>query len=186
MTNEVLEALVRTHEAELYRYVRYMGSIGASVAEDLVQETFLAAYRSTSPPASSEPRLMAAWLRGIARNLFLGHCRKVRNSPIRADSASLERAEATWAGEFLREGDGFDYVEALRGCLAKVASKQKRMLDLYYSEGKSRAELASLCAMSEDGVKSLMRRTRAALAECIRKRVSRTEAAAAGARTAHE
>lgn len=182
MTHEFLESLVRTHEAEVFRYVRYLGPISSAEAEDLVQDTFLAAYRSPSPPASQEPRLMAAWLRGIARNLFLSHCRKVRNSPIRTDTASLERAEATWAGEFLREGDGFDYVEALRGCVSKLAQKQKRVLDLYYTDGKSRAELASLCAMTEDGVKSLMRRTRAALAECIRKRVARTAGTPATAR----
>lgn len=40
--------MVRTHRAEVYRYVRYMGA-GWQVAEDLDQETFLAACRSTHP-----------------------------------------------------------------------------------------------------------------------------------------
>lgn len=172
MTRDELEALIRVNEAEVYRYLRYLGAISVNEAEDLVQETFLAAFKSTSPPASAEPRLQSAWLRGIARNLFLSHCRRAKNNPVKADSASLEAAEATWKGEFLREGDGFDYVEALRKCLGKLQQKQREVLDLYYKHGKSRAELAQTVNMSEDGVKSIMRRTRAALAECIRRKVS--------------
>ena len=39
-----LERLVREHQAELWRYLRYLGS-DAARAEDLVQETFLRVWR---------------------------------------------------------------------------------------------------------------------------------------------
>jgi RNA polymerase sigma-70 factor (ECF subfamily) len=117
-------------------------------------------------------RRRAAWLRGIARNLFLEHCRRVRTSPVKADSASLERAEATWAGEFLREDDGFDFKEALHKCMATLDDKYRRLLEMNYAQGKSRAEIAAAFEMSEDGVKSLLRRVRGSLAECIRKRLT--------------
>ncbi|HYG75687.1 MAG TPA: RNA polymerase sigma factor [Planctomycetota bacterium] len=171
MTHAELETLVRMHQAEVYRYVRYLGAESTSVAEDLAQETFLAAFRSRDLDAPRDERKQSAWLRGIARNLFLMHCRRSRSNPVHADSASLEQAEQIWKQEFLREGDGFETIEALRRCLETLGEKQRRMLKLHYAENKSRSELAELFAMSEDGIKSLMRRLRGALAQCIRRRL---------------
>jgi RNA polymerase sigma-70 factor (ECF subfamily) len=174
MTRDELETLVRTHQAELFRYVRYLGAMDCAVAEDLVQEAFLAAFQSPNPPPSHEERRQSAWLRGIARNLFLGYCRRNRNSPVRTDSATVERAESLWAAEFLRDSDGFDYVEALRRCLGNLGRKQRQVLDLRYAQHKSRGEMAQMLQMSEDGIKSSLQRIRAMLFECIQRRVQTT------------
>jgi RNA polymerase sigma-70 factor (ECF subfamily) len=174
MNRDDLEALIRAHQAELFRYLRYLGAVDRAVAEDIVQETFLAAFRSPAPPLTDDVRRQAAWLRGIARNQFYAYCRRSRRSPVRADSDLLERAEALWADEFLRSGDGFDYVEALRHCLALCGTRQRRLLELRYTEGRSRAEMARLLQMTEDGIKSALQRIRALLADCIQRRL-RTE-----------
>src|SRR5262245_19663403 len=171
MTRADLETLVRSHQAEIYRYVRYLGATERATAEDLVQETFLAAFKSHDPPPLGDPRRQSAWLRGIARNLFLAHCRKNRNSPVRVDSSSVEHAESVWAGEFLRQGDGFDYVEALRRCLGSLGQKQRHFLDLRYTQKKSRVEMAQLLKMTEDGIKSALQRIRAMLMDCIQRKV---------------
>ena len=171
MTRDDLETIVRIHQAELYRYLRYMGAENQSVAEDIAQETFLAAFKSPDPPEPRGEKQQAAWLRGIARNLFLMHCRRARISPVRTDRVALERAESMWTGEFLREGDGFDYIEALRKCLSTLGERQRKLLDLQYGQNKSRSEIAEAAEMSEDGIKSLMRRLRASLGQCIRRRL---------------
>lgn len=172
MTRDELAGLVRSQQAELYRYVCYLGAGDRSLGEDLVQETFLAAFRSPNLPPTSEFRRQSAFLRGIARNLFLAHCRKVRNSPVRADNASVERAEALWAGEFLRDGDGFDYVEALRRCLGKLDERQRRFVELRYTQNKSRVEMAKVLQMTEDGIKSALQRVRQLLGECVQRRLA--------------
>jgi RNA polymerase sigma-70 factor, ECF subfamily len=171
MTRDELETLVRIHQAEIYRYVRYMGAESQGVAEDLVQETFLAAFRSADPPTPRAERQTSAWLRGIARNHFLMHCRRSRTNPVHADSGAMARAEAAWTNEFLREGDGFDYIEALRACLSTLGEKQRKILDLQYRDGKSRSEIAEAASMSEDGIKSMMRRLRSVLGQCIRRKL---------------
>ena len=171
MTRDELATLVRTHQAEIFRYIRYLGAVERAQAEDLVQDTFLAACQSADPPPPFDVRRQSAWLRGIARNLFLAHCRKRRNSPVRSDAASLEEAEEVWAAEFLRSGDGFDYVEALRSCLGALGGKQRRVLELKYTQGKSRVEMAQLLQMTEDGVKTALQRLRAALLDCIQRRL---------------
>jgi RNA polymerase sigma factor (sigma-70 family) len=154
MIREQLEALVRMHQAELFRYVRYLGEDDRSAAEDLVQETFLAAFRAGSgTPPTDDLRRTAAWLRGIARNVFLMHCRRSRRDPVRADSETLRRAEDFWEAGFLRGGDGFDTVEALRACLGRLDERRRQLLDLRYVRDVPRAEMARLLEMTEDGIK---------------------------------
>lgn len=185
------EALVRAHQAEVYRYVRYLGA-DRTTAEDLVQETFLAVLRQgfgrPSPPElqrrraavlggadsrgeTGDVRNQSAWLRGVARNIFLMHCRREKKDPVRVNSDSLEKAEAVWDSQFLREGDGFEYVEALRECLGVLSEKQRGLVQLQYFQRKSRSEMASLYRMTADGVKSLMRAVRARLADCVDRRL---------------
>jgi len=164
---EDFETLIRAHQAELYRYLRYLGADRTS-AEDLVQDVFVAVLRARRVP---EMDRAAAWLRGIARNLFLQWCRRKRSGVVRADSETVEKAESTWRSVFLRSGDGFDYVEALRKCSKQLPEKHRRLLDQRYGRKMSRAEMARAASMSENGVKSLLRRIRAALAECIKRRL---------------
>lgn len=171
MDPESLEEMVRAHQAELYRYARYLGA-EAAVAEDLVQDTFLTAIRVAMPPETADLRVRAAWLRGVARNLFLRYCRRRRISPVVTDAQVMEQAETVWKEEFLRGGDGFETLEALRQCLTHLPESQRAAVDMQYAQRRSRAEIAQALGMSEDGIKSLMRRIRAALAECIRRRLA--------------
>ena len=170
-----VKKLVAAHQAGLYRYVRFLGA-GPEVAEDVVQDAFLAALGSTSHPDMADERLCSAWLRGVARNVFLTYCRRGRANPVTADSDSLERAEGVWANEFLQSGDGSDYVEALRKCLETLSERDRILLDMRYGQKKSRGAMAKLFKMSVDGIKSLLRRIRASLAECIERRLKAEEA----------
>jgi len=174
MDRRALSEMIRAHQAELYRYLRYLGA-AEDVAEDLVQETFLAAFRGADPPVGKPPRVVAAWLRGVGRNLFLTHCRRQRRNPVKISSQLVQEAEDFWSSAFLRGDDGFDYVEALRRCVGGLNGKKQRALELRYSQGESRAEMAVLLGMTEDGVRSLLQRVRAALADCVQKRLATEE-----------
>ena len=175
MDQERLEELVLAHQSEIYRYVRYLGADPATAA-DLVQDTFLAAFQSTNVPDFADLRARAAWLREIARLRFLMFCRRKRTSPVDVSSERLEQAEAVWSSEFVREQDGFDYLEALERCLDDLPRREREILDLRYRAGKSRSELAALLRMSEDGVKSLLRRIRSRLEACVRGKLGLGEA----------
>jgi len=174
MNRAELESLVRIHQARIYRYARYLGCDPA-LAEDVVQETFLAAFRSGKIP-ETDVAAQAAWLRGIARNMFLRQCRRSRTSPVLADSSLLDQAESAWAAKFLRGGDGFDYVEALRECLGELAPPERLVIEQRYAQKTPRTEMARQAGMTENGVKSLLRRIRAALADCIRRRLKLEQA----------
>ena len=173
MTHDTLELIIRTHQAMVYRYLRYMGA-AADVAEDVAQETFLATYKSGSVPledASAEGGRCAAWLRGVARNQLLMYFRKARSNPVSSDPVvleqALEEADEVWHAELLRNSDGFDYHEALQTCLGNLQGTQRQVLDMFYGEEFSRAQIGEALHMSEDGVKSFLRRVRAALRKCV-------------------
>src|SRR4051812_38432667 len=135
MTPGDLEEMIHAHQAELYRYLRYLGA-DRTTAEDMIQETFLAAFKSKeSTLADFELSRRAAWLRGTARNQLLAHWRRRRQFP--TDPATLvqqmDNSEVLWASHFLREGDGFDYVDALRACLDQLPDHQRKPVDLFYT-----------------------------------------------------
>jgi RNA polymerase sigma-70 factor (ECF subfamily) len=178
MTHEQLDSLIRTHQAMVFRYLRYMGA-AADVAEDVAQETFLAAYKSPNIPledATNESGRCAAWLRGVARNQLLMYFRKARSNPLSSDPTLLEqalnKADEVWSTELLRSGEGFEYVEALQACLGRLQGTQRKVLDMFYAEEFSRAQIAESLQMSEDGIKSLLRRVRAALRQCVQSRLT--------------
>lgn len=176
MDRDALQTIAVRHQAEIYRYLRYLGA-DRSAAEDLVQETFLAAFRATRHPDTEDGQGMSAWLRAVARNMFLRYCRGAKKRPIPVTPEHLEEAETVWAQDFLGRGDGFDYVEALRQCLETVPPKHREALDMRYRMQQPRSDMAQRLGMTEDGVKSLLRRIRAALAECVQQRLAKEDSA---------
>jgi len=170
-----LVSLVHSHQAQIYRYLRYLGA-PLHVAEDLAQETFVVAFQKSTQGQWNEVAHPGAWLRGVARNLFLLHCRRAKANPIHLDMAFVEQAEGFWAKEFPGAADAGDHLSALRQCLQALPERERKMVDLQYRLKKSRAELAAQAGLTEEGVKTLMRRLRAGLAECIENRLKAGDA----------
>jgi len=168
---ETLTMLINEHQTSVYRYLRYLGADAAS-AEDLTQDTFLAAFKSASVPDTNNVPLRSAWLRGISRNLLLAHFRRGRANPVHIDSEYLKQAEDVWSAQLVGDEDGSGYTAALRECLSALPDSDRRLLDLRYAHRKSRAEMANMRKMTPDGIKSQLRRIRSRLAECVRRRVN--------------
>lgn len=166
VTNEAkvdLAALMRAHQAGVWRYLRVLGC-DSSLADDLTQETFLAAYRTGFE--QRDEKSTRAYLRTVARNAFLKsrrHAGKVVNVE------ELERLEREWVQ--LAQDGGEAMTEALRRCLEKLEERPRRALDGFYGTDKSREAVARELGMTDDGLKSLLRRTRELLKECIERKL---------------
>ena len=162
-----MAALVRAHQAGVWRYLRFLGC-EATEADDLVQETFLAVLRKGFEHRSAAQT--AGYLRTVARNRLLMARRKQRNSP---PSVDLEAAEAVWAQ--VAGADGLnDYLAALEDCLkVAVSPRVRRALELQYRDRASRAEIGAELDMAVEGVKTLLRRARSALRDCVQRRLGR-------------
>lgn len=171
LDDETFETLVAAHQAELYRYLVYLGAERA-LAEDLVQETFLTVLERPAPSFFDEPRRRRGWLRGVARNLFLRQWERSTRDPVRLDPRSLELAEDAWSRTFADE-DTAAYLEALRACADEVPARSRELLDLRYRQQKSRGDMAAALSMTENGVKSALQRLRTRLRDCVQRRLRR-------------
>ncbi|MBI5723569.1 MAG: sigma-70 family RNA polymerase sigma factor [Planctomycetes bacterium] len=170
LNRDELINLVHTHQAQIYRYLRFLGA-ERDAAEDLAQETFVVAFEKSRRGQLGEIASQAAWLRGVARNLFLGHCRRAKSSPIQPDTDFVERAEALWSREAAGTPNGSAYIEALQKCLNVLPQREREIVDLQYARKRPRCEIAAAHGLTEDGVKTMMRRIRGMLAVCIQKRL---------------
>lgn len=162
-----LTRLVRQRQAEVWRYLRYLGA-DAAEADDLTQETFLAVARSHFVE-ESEPQT-AGYLRTVARRqlLMLRRTQSRRITTVELEAAETVWADAMWSNR--KHTDQYDdHVEAARGCVEKLDGRPRKVVRLSYEEGLGREAIAERLEMTADGVKTLLRRTRAKLRECIEK-----------------
>ncbi|MHC4921133.1 MAG: RNA polymerase sigma factor, partial [Planctomycetota bacterium] len=104
--------LVKAHQESLWRYLRILGS-DEETAADLLQETFLSVWRK--PPEERNPHSTRAYLRRVARNLFLMSIRKSRIKTSLADMDQVSVADAEF--DRFSADDGESYRQALRQCL---------------------------------------------------------------------
>ena len=164
-----LESLVHRHQAGVWRYLRYLGAEPPE-ADDLVQETFLAVARSEF--TERDQRQTAAYLRTVARHQLLAARRRQHRE---VSTVALEAADDVWAAAAGEDGSLGHYVDAMRTCVDGLEGRARRAIDLHYRVGASRAAIATELEMKPDGVKTILRRTRDLLRECVERRL-RSEA----------
>ena len=156
--------LVRTHQAGLWRYLRFLGCDPAQ-AEDLVQEAFLRVWRGSFEERS--PAATASYLRTVARNLVIDQARRKKVRPALRD---LDEADAVW-DEYEGDDDARGYRDALKLCLERLGSRARLALNLFYREGRSREDIGATMGIKAGGVKTLLHRTREVLRTCIEERI---------------
>lgn len=159
-----LERLVRNHQRGVWRYLRYLGADSA-VADDLTQETFVTVWRN--PFDDYDDRATAGYLRRVAKNKFLMH---LRASGRRPEVANIEQAGELFS-EAARDDGGDGQIAALADCMQSLQGKARQVVDAYYRKGHSRAATATLMQMTEEGVKTLLRRVKDSLRECVERKL---------------
>lgn len=140
----------------LYGYFLHRCGGSVSVAEDLTQETFLAAVGELK--RGKRIATPIAWIYGIARHKLLDHYR-------RQERAERELSLA-WRGEEIEDElvvpDEEEARERATAALASVAASQRAALVLCYVDGFSVDEAARLLGKSVEAVESLLARGRQA------------------------
>jgi len=155
------DALVAPLRVALCRYVRLLGA-DAVRAEDLVHEAFLVALRREDFDASV-PAAAFGFLRTTARNLWLKERRR------RVSLREVEDADRVWDAQC--DDGGTAYVEALRRCVAALPERSRQLLQATYVDGEDRRAAAARFGVGAEGIKTALRRLRAALHDCIERRV---------------
>ncbi len=160
-----VEELIRKHQEPLWRYLRVLGC-EPSLADDLVQETFLAVL--TKPFEDYGDHSTLKYLRTVARNLLISRHRREARYKLQAQIEHVDLIWDRWSNE---ETDEDAALSALRECFNKLRDKAKTALNLRFRERRSRKEIAEAVNMSEHGAKNLMQRAKRALRECVERRI---------------
>lgn len=128
------------------------------IAEDLVQEVFLAAWQH-APSYEPQSGSVSTWLTSIMRHRSFDYLRRLRRrhssqevswdmavSDQNTDSPDLwDEAWRSMQGALVRE------------CLLRLHPEQRAVIELAYFEGRTQSEIASACHIPLGTVKARMR-----------------------------
>lgn len=161
------ERLVNRHQATIFRYLRAaLGDVTA--AEDALQETFLAAWRSADRYRGEAS--VRAWLLGIARNAARRLRRRRVGEPEEYVALDDLGVQAGWGSEdpeqqllaTLRR-------DALQAAFERLTESEREILVLRDLEGLAGDTVASILGLSLVAMKSRLHRARLRIAAEVRK-----------------
>ncbi|MBZ0138038.1 MAG: RNA polymerase sigma factor [Planctomycetes bacterium] len=159
------ERIIHAHQRGVWRYLRFIGC-SAPEADDLTQETFLAAWKADFDEIN-EPAT-AAYLRTVAKSRFLMMLRARGRRPAETD---LVDVDADWV-QLVENDDGWDVrTVALEECLQGVQGKARQVIDMQYGQDLRYADIAATLGMKPEGVRTLMKRVIAKLRECMERKL---------------
>jgi RNA polymerase sigma-70 factor (ECF subfamily) len=150
LTEAELIGIYREHMGPLYTYVSRRVGGDRTLAEDIVQDTWLRSVASW--PRRGRPDHPRAWLIHVARNLLVSHFRRRRPHPV--DPAEMELADDRCSPETPSAA------ALVNWGLARLAKRQAVLLEAFYFEGKSTREIAEACGLSERAIEGRLRRAR--------------------------
>jgi RNA polymerase sigma-70 factor (ECF subfamily) len=165
-TSRSFDQLYRDHVDVMYRFAyRLCGE--AEAAKDLVQETFLNAYRGYDRFRGDAQ--VSTWLYAIASHACQRMRRKRKGEPER--ELSLEEFVPTSEGEFALQipMEGLSPQEALENkelrhildrAIAKLPRKYRMVLVLRDMEGLTAKEVGGILGLNERAIKSRLHRAR--------------------------
>ncbi|GBG10841.1 hypothetical protein PAT3040_05609 [Paenibacillus agaridevorans] len=162
---EVLEELMGTYGEEVWRFAYFM-TRRRDAADDIAQETFIAAYDGMYAYRSESS--VKSWLFGIARNKSLHYLRSAFFRKVRAmDNYSLNRSlsgETSSAEQVV-----MDRMEAgaVWAKVLKLKRKHREVLVMAYHYEMSMAEIAAVLGVAEGTVKSRLSRAKQSMSKLL-------------------
>ena len=175
------DTLVEAEGDYLYRYARRHFP-SEDVAEDLVQESFLAAIEAAPRfRGDSSPR---TWLVSILRHKILDRIRKktreMNPAPEEEESEQFYSPYFNESGHW-REEKGprpltktpesnfseMEFMVVLQGCLSKLSSRLRHVFLLREIDGMSPDEICNELALSPTNLRVMLHRCRVQLRDCL-------------------
>ncbi|MDO5425558.1 MAG: RNA polymerase sigma factor [Eubacteriales bacterium] len=156
MRMQEAEEIYRTYSPQLYRYLCSLTHSPAD-AEDLLSETFLRAL--TKLPGFRGDSSVRTWLFAIARNVWLEHIRKTR------DTLGMEELMEAYVEDCVLEDVSAGILMArVRECLAGMEERTRRIVQMR-SEGYSYEEIGAELQITASSARVIEHRARKKLRE---------------------
>ncbi|MDA8261877.1 MAG: sigma-70 family RNA polymerase sigma factor [Actinomycetota bacterium] len=157
------EELVEKHGGALHRFALWLGAT-PELADDLVQETFLRAWRRPEAMAGvANPR---SWLRQILHNAWIDTGRKSQHELDVEDVEKLWRADG-YSADVSDDIASAESSELLAEALFRLPFAYRSVVLLHDMEGLTLGEIASELEIGEAAAKSRLRRGRMMLVTAL-------------------
>ena len=163
------EAIVRAYQQEVWKVVCAM-LFDRQRTEDLVQQTFISAYRHLHRYQRGQD--FGVWLKEIARNEVRQELRRQSREDRRLElyqTRVLQTYDAPLAATRQEHLE-----EALRDCTRNLPPSSAQVVELRYQAGLSFGEIAARIGRTVEATRQHLARIRVSLRECIEKHLART------------
>jgi RNA polymerase sigma-70 factor (ECF subfamily) len=168
---QAFEQLVARHQEMLTAYL-YAIVRDKHMAEDLLQETFVSAYRARRQLAAV--RNAAAWLRTVAHNHAVSFLRK--RGSVLAVAWQDEPGQLLIDRSAGDSPDIADHLSALAICRQRLPDRQRSMVERFYDRGESAQQVAMALGVAPNTVFQTLWLARKNLRECIEQQLASAEA----------
>ena len=172
------ESWVEEHGDALFRYARFRIH-DAQVAEDLVQETFLAALRARESFAGRSS--VRTWLFGILKHKIIDHIRKIsRERPANVpdsmetslidsfdESGGWNTQPAKWSTDPSLLLEQREFLEMLQHCLSELPPRLHQVFTMRELDGLSTEEICKTMDITPTNGGVMLHRARMRLRNCL-------------------
>jgi RNA polymerase sigma-70 factor (ECF subfamily) len=177
--NQIISVWVREYGPEMYRYARSKMS-GQEVAEDVVQNTFIAALQSFSAfEGKSSPK---TWLFSILKHKIMDYHREQYRKPVQVEfnqggdfreddlfdesgSWRKESRPSAWDDNHLL--DDHDFNAVLHDCLKRLPAKWYSAIQMKYLAGVDGDKISSELEVSPANFWQILHRAKLQLRVCL-------------------
>ncbi len=162
---QALEILMNSYGAAVYRYC--LGQLGDRArAEDILQTTFVEAYRSLKGFAGRST--FRTWLIGIARHKCLDDIRRRgRENRVLREVASSGTAGMDQGLDVRANMESREMAGILRRCLEKLDARKREAVLLRYQSDLSYVEMAAMCQEQAATLQARVARILPELRRCV-------------------
>jgi RNA polymerase sigma-70 factor (ECF subfamily) len=158
-----MEELFDRHEKQVYRFIcRSFKDEG--LAEDVTAETFCEVWRAAAATFKGQARV-STWLLAIARNLAISILRRKSEQAL-DESAALHLEDGADNPEVAAAKKQRDAIVA--HCLSSLSASHRELIEFFYYQDKSIAEVAELIGIPVNTVKTRMFRARNLMEEMLK------------------
>ena len=155
------EHLVRKYQKQVHTLAwRKIGDF--HIAEDITQETFLQVYQKLE--TLEDPTRFPRWLYVIADRHCIAWLRKNQRHTEPLEDTDLLEVETEAYSRYIATEHARTFAEARRDAvaalLAKLKGSNRTTITLHYLEGMTYTEISNFLGVSENTIKSRLRRAR--------------------------
>ncbi len=151
--------LVEAYKHRIFA-LSYRKTLDSAEAEDLAQEIFLQFYRKL--PLFRGEAALSTWLYRVALNCAASYVRK-RRTPLLPGAPPEIACEGEPGDELMQR----ERSETVMSALSRLKNKEREVLELFYFQRRTTAQISDILGVAPRGVETRLRRARESMRRAL-------------------